>query len=263
MKSLGGSSAQTVPGNGTYGGQSLIEGQPFGVFYGTDFLHDEQGKYILDANGFPQDGIQNEVIGNPNPMWRSGISTRIDYKGLFVYVLFDKVFGNDFWNGTRGALYTFGTHADNGIESVAPAGGIKAYSIAPGSGGAITIPGGTVFRGQIKDFGGGPVALTQDWYKGPGTSFNQSSAKQFTEDGGSTRLREATIGYSLRSAAFKKATKLNSIDFTVTGRNLMLWTNYRGVDPEVNISGASLARGSDWFTNPSTRSVLFTVKITY
>lgn len=255
--SLAGSAAQSVPGNGTYGGQSLIEGQPFGVFYGTDFQKDEStGKYKLDANGFPLDGLQNEVIGNPNPMWRSGLSTMVTYKALSLYVLFDKVYGNDFWNGTRGALYTFGVHADNGIESVAPSGGIKTYS-------GLTIPGGTVFRGQIKDFGGGPVALTQDWYKGPGTSFNQSSAKQFTEDGGSTRLREVTLSYSLRSAAFKKATKLSSVDFSLTGRNLALWTNYTGVDPETNISGASLARGSDWFTNPSTRSVLFTIKITY
>jgi len=107
--SLAGSSAQLVPGNGTYGTQSLIAGQPFGVFYATDFLHTPEGKYILDANGFPQDGIQNEVIGNPNPKWRSGISTMIGYKGLSLYVLFDRVFGNDFWNGTRGALYTFGT----------------------------------------------------------------------------------------------------------------------------------------------------------
>ncbi len=254
--SLAGSAAQGVPGNGAYGGQSLIEGKPFGVFYGTDFLHDESGKYILDANGFPQDGIQNEVIGNPNPMWRSGISSMVTYKGVSLYVLFDKVFGNDFWNGTRGALYTFGTHADNGIASIAPAGGIKTYT-------GDLIPGGQEFRGLIKDFGGGPVALTQAWFKGPGTSFNQSSAKQFTEDGGSTRLREVTLSYSLRSAAFKKATKLSSIDFSLTGRNLVLWTNYRGVDPETNISGASLARGSDWFTNPSTRSVLFSIKITY
>jgi TonB-linked SusC/RagA family outer membrane protein len=251
--SLAGSAAQGIGG---YGGQSLIEGQPFGVFYGTDFLHDDKGKYILDASGFPQDGTQNEVIGNPNPMWRSGLSTMVTYKALSFYVLFDKVYGNDFWNGTRGALYTFGVHADNGITSIAPASGLNTY-------GGQFIPGGAEFRGQIKDFGGGPVALTQDWYKGPGTSFNQSSAKQFTEDGGSTRLREVTLNYSIRSAAFKKATKLSSVDFSLTGRNLMLWTNYRGVDPETNITGASLARGSDWFTNPSTRSVLFTIKITY
>jgi TonB-linked SusC/RagA family outer membrane protein len=255
--SLGGTDAQPVPGNGAYGGQSLIEGQPFGVFYGTDFLKktDGSGKYDLDANGFPQPGVSNEVMGNPNPSYRAGIGSTFSYKGVSLYVLFDRVYGNDYWNGTRGALYTFGTHLDNGYTVTSPT-ALKDFD-------GNTIPANTPFRGQIKDFGNGPVALTQSWYKGYGTSFNGASAKQFVEDGGSTRLREITMSYSLRSAGFRAATKLSSIDFSLTGRNLFLWTNYRGVDPDTNISGASVARGSDWFTNPSTKSILFTVKITY
>ena len=254
--SLAGSEAQGVPGNGTYGGQSLIEGQPFGVFFGTDFQKDEAtGKYKLDANGFPLGGNTSQVMGNPNPMWRAGLGSTFSYKTFSFYFLFDRVYGNDYWNGTRGALYTFGTHGDNGITSVAP----SALKDIDGN----TIPAGASFRGQIKDFGGGPVALTQSWYKGPGTSFNQASAKQFVEDGGSTRLREVTLSYSLRSQGFRDATKLSSIDFSLTGRNVFLWTNYRGVDPDTSISGASIARGSDWFISPSTKSILFTVKITF
>ncbi len=255
--SLGGSDAQPVPGNGAYGGQSLIAGQPFGVFYGTDFLKktDGSGKYDLDPNGFPQPGVQNEIMGNPNPMWRAGLGTTVSYKGVSLYVLFDKIYGNDYWNGTRGALYTFGTSVDNG--------NIVTYPTALKDFDGNTIPANTPFRGNVKDFGGGPVALTQNWYKGYGTSFNQASAKQFVEDGGSTRLREITLSYSLRSQGFRNATKLNSIDFSLTGRNLLLWTNYTGVDPDTNISGASVARGSDWFTNPSTKSVLFSIKISY
>ncbi len=253
--SLAGSAAQGVPGNGAYGGQSLIEGQPFGVFYGTDFQKEADGKYKLDANGFPLDGIENEVIGNPNPKWRAGIGNKFEFKGISLYFLFDQVYGNDYWNGTRGALYTFGTHADNGITSTAPS-ALKTYD-------GQTVPAGSEFRGQIKDFGGGPVALTQAWYKGPGTSFNQASAKQFVENGGSTRLREITIAYRVAGSGFRKASKLSSIDFSLTGRNAFLWTKYRGVDPETNISGASLARGSDWFTNPNTKSILFSIKISY
>ena len=255
--SLGGSDAQGVPGNGAYGGQSLIAGQPFGVFYGTDFLKksDGSGKYDLDTNGFPKDGVQNEVIGNPNPGWRAGLGTTLSYKGVSLYVLFDKIYGNDYWNGTRGALYTFGTSVDNGNIVTYPS-ALKTFD-------GVTIPANTPFRGNVKDFGGGPVALTQAWYKGPGTSFNGSSAKQFVEDGGSTRLREVTLSYSLRSQAFRNATKLSSIDFSLTGRNIFLWTNYTGVDPDTNISGASVARGSDWFTNPSTKSILFSIKISY
>jgi len=252
--SLAGSAAQVLS-DSYQENASLIAGQPFGVFYTTDFQKDDHGKYILDANGFPQSGTQNVIAGNPNPMWRSGLGTTVSFKTLSLYVLFDKVFGNSFYNGTRGALYNFGTHGDQGGTAVAPAGGIRTYS------GAV-IPGGTSFQGQIKDFGGGPVALNQSWWQGPGTSFNGPWA-QFVENGGSTRLREVTLTYGLRSAGFRAATKLSSIDFSLTGRNLVLWTKYTGTDPEVNITGAGLSRGQDWFTNPNTKSILFSVKVTF
>ncbi len=251
--SLAGSAAQPLPGN--YGGQSLIEGQPFGVMYGTDFVHDEKGKYILDTNGFPQAGSQSEIIGDPNPKYRSGLGSTVSYKSLSLYVLFDRVYGNDYYNGTRGAMYTFGTHVDNGSTVVATT-NLKDVD-------GNTIPAGTEFRGAIKDFGGGPVALTQSWYQGLGTSFSTASVKQFIEDATATRLREITLTYGLRSEGFRKATKLSSIDFSLTGRNLFLWTNYSGVDPDANIVGAGIARGSDWFTNPNTKSILFSIKINY
>ena len=252
--SLAGASVYTLPS--TYAGQSLIPGQPFGVFYGTDFQKDESGKYKLDANGFPQGGTDNQIVGNPNPKWRGGLGSTFSFKGVSLYVLFDKVYGNDFYNGTRGALYSIGTHGDLGNTSVAPAGGLKDYT-------GKTIAAGTKFQGNIQDFGAGPVALNQAWYQGPGTSFSTASVKQFVEDGGSTRLREVTLSYSLRSAGFRRATHLSSVDFSLTGRNVILWTKYRGTDPEVSITGASLARGQDWFTNPNTKSLLFSIRINY
>ncbi|GAB3808913.1 SusC/RagA family TonB-linked outer membrane protein [Spirosoma humi] len=253
--SLAGAAAQTLP-DSYQQNASLIEGQPFGVFYSTDFLKDESGRYKLDANGFPQGGTGNEIIGNPNPQWRGGLGSTFSFKGLSLSVLFDRVAGNDFYNGTRGALYSFGVHADQGGTAVAPAGGIKDVN-------GNTIAAGTSFQGQIKDFGAGPVALNQAWYQGRGTSFNSASYKQFIEDGSSTRLREVTLTYSLRSEGFRRVTHLSNVDFSLTGRNLLLWTNYTGTDPEVNITGAGLSRGQDWFTNPNTKSLLFSLRITY
>ena len=253
--SLAGASVYTLP-DSYQENASLIPGQPFGVFYSTDFLKDESGKYKLDANGFPQGGTGNEIIGNPNPKWRGGLGSTFSYKGLSLYVLFDRVSGNDFYNGTRGALYNIGTHADQGYTVVAPAGGLKDVN-------GNTIAAGTKFQGQIKDFGAGPVAINQAWWQGRGTSFNSASYKQFIEDGSSTRLREVTLSYSLRSEGFRRFTHLSSVDFSLTGRNLVLWTKYTGTDPEVNITGAGLSRGQDWFTNPNTKSLLFSLKINY
>jgi TonB-linked SusC/RagA family outer membrane protein len=252
--SLAGSNAQVLL-DSYQQNESLIAGKAFGVFYTTDFQKDEKGKYILDARGFPQSGTQNVIAGDPNPKWRSGLGTSVSYKALSLYVLFDKVFGNSFYNGTRGALYNFGVHQDQGVTSVAPTGGLKQYN-------GPDIAAGTSFQGLIKDFGAGPVAVNQSWWQGPGTAFNGPWA-QFVEDGGSTRLREVTLTYGIRSKGFRSLTKLSSIDFSLTGRNLALWTNYTGTDPEVNITGAGLSRGQDWFTNPNTRSILFSVKVTF
>lgn len=253
--SLAGASAYTLP-DSYMQNSSLIPGQPFGIFYSTDFQKDETGRYILDANGFPQGGTGNEIIGNPNPNWRGGLGSTFSYKGLSLYVLFDRVSGNDFFNGTRGSMYAFGVHGDQGNTVVTPAGGLKDVN-------GNLIPAGTAFQGQIKDFGAGPVAINQAWWQGRGTASNSASYKQFVEDASVSRLREITLSYSLRSPGFRRFTHLSSVDFSLTGRNLVLWTNYTGTDPEVNISGAGLSRGQDWFTNPNTKSVLFSVRIAY
>ena len=216
---------------------------------------------LTDANGFPQGGTGNEIIGNPNPNWRGGLGNTFSYKGISLYVLFDRVSGNDFFNGTRGSLYAFGVHGDQGNTVVAPAGGLKDVN-------GNTITAGTSFQGQIKDFRAGPVAINQAWWQGRGTASNSASYKQFVEDASVSRLREVTLSYSLRSAGgptgrFRRFTHLSNVDFSLTGRNLVLWTKYTGTDPEVNISGAGLSRGQDWFTNPNTKSLLFSVRISY
>ncbi|RYY24372.1 MAG: TonB-dependent receptor, partial [Sphingobacteriaceae bacterium] len=255
VNSLAGASVYTLP-DSFIENASLIPGQPFGVFYSTDFLKDGAGKYILDQNGFPQPGIKNEIIGDPNASWHGGLGTTFSYKKLSLYVLLDRVSGNDIFNGTRGSLYSIGKHGDQGNTVITPAGGLKNVN-------GTIIPAGTAFQGQIKDFGGGPVAIDQVWWQGRGSASNTASYKQFVEDGSASRLREVTLSYTLNSASFKKATHLSGIDFSLTGRNLVLWTKYTGVDPEANVTGAGLSRGQDWFTNPGTRSLLFSIQIRY
>ena len=255
VKSLAGVNSYTLP-DSFIQNSSLVVGQPFGVFLSTDFMKNEAGSYVLDVNGFPQAGTKVEIIGDPNPDWRGGLGSTLSYKAMSLYLLFDRVQGNDFFNGTRGSLYSFGTHADQGNTAVAPSGGLKDVN-------GNTIAPGTSFQGQIKDFGAGPVAINQAWYQGRGSASNTASYKQFVEDGSASRLREVTLSYSLKNVKFFKNTQLSNIDFSLTGRNLILWTNYTGIDPESNVTGAGLARGQDWFTNPNTKSVLFSVLIKY
>ena len=56
---------------------------------------------------------------------------------------------------------------------------------------------------------------------------------------------------------------MQNIRFTFTGRNLFLWTDYNGIDPDTNLTGSTNALGLDYFNNPSTRSFIFGVTGTF
>lgn len=234
---------------------SAVPGYGLGAFWGVGYDRDANGNLILDENGFPTVAPTESVLGDPNPDWTGAISTTFSYKKVNLRVLFDHVQGGQVWNGTRAALTTMGTAAETGTEVTAPT-DLTAYD---GS----VIPAGTTFRGSIGDFGAGPVALTQAWYSDIGGGFGSATGPQFFESATRTRLREISLGYTISGKRFTEKTKLQSIDISLSGRNIVLWTKYKGIDPETNLEGPSNGRGIDYFNNPSTRSYLFSIKINY
>lgn len=246
-----------------------VVGQPVGVIWGGRWDRNAEGELILDANGFPTVAPNEGILGDPNPDWRGGLGTTLRYKGFRLYALFETFQGGDMWAGTFGALHFFGRAWPTGAETTVSA--AEAAAIVNINGDPISDFGtdngdGTfTFRGNLGDFGNGPVALEQSWYRGLGSGFGPV-AEQFVVDGSWTRLREVTLSYTLASDAFRKLTKLNSVDFTLTGRNLAIWApaiDKIGVDPETNLTGPTNGRGLEYFNNPGTKSFLFSVKITY
>jgi hypothetical protein len=103
------------------------------------------------------------------------------------------------------------------------------------------------------------VVLDQGWYQGDGSGFGSVSA-QFVEDGSYSKLREVSISYTIDNPGFLRGAGLSSVDLRLAGRNLYTWTKYSGIDPETNLGGAEVAiRGVDYFNNPQTRSIVFSV----
>jgi TonB-linked SusC/RagA family outer membrane protein len=241
--------------NGFTGASSrAVEGQPLGVLWGVGYERNpETGAIVFDANNYPKIGTEEKVIGNPNPDWIGSITNSISYKGFSFSFMFDHTEGGDVWNGTRGALRNFGISEETGVTTEIT-GPTKNYA-------GTTLPLGPN-RGEFVDFGAGPVFVDQSYWTGPGNGFG-ANAEQFIEDGTRTRLREISLGYSFSSEKFRKSSGLQSIDLSVSGRNIYLWTNYQGIDPETNLTGPSNGRGLDYFNNPSTRSVFFTVRLNY
>jgi TonB-linked SusC/RagA family outer membrane protein len=235
-------------------GSVVKEGEPFAAIFGGAFERDSAGNIVTDTNGFPAINNEQQVIGDPNPDFRAGLGATADYKNINFSFLFETSQGNDMWGGTQGVLNHFGISPESANESVAPV-DLPTYRSTT------IIPAGTTFRGNIQDFGGGPVALNQRWYQTDGGGFG-AVGEQFVQDASWIKLREISLNYNFTSEmlAFLGA---KSGQLGLAGRNLLLITDFIGVDPEVNLTGASKGRGLDYFTNPGTKSVLLNLKLEF
>ena len=228
----------------------VVEGEPMATLWGTGFLRDDNGELDLRSDGFPQISPEEGVLGDPNPDWIGGLGTTLNWKGISLSAQFETSQGNDHWTGTSGVLNYFGIGMETVNESVAPQ-DLPTYD-------GRTITAGTTFRGNIEDFGGGPVALDSEWYTSDGGGFGNQS-ETFVKDASWTRLRELTLGYSFPEKILGN-TGLTHFDILLTGRNLILWTEIEGFDPDINLTGPSKGRGLDYFTNPATQSFIMTLK---
>ncbi|MGF1532647.1 MAG: SusC/RagA family TonB-linked outer membrane protein [Bernardetiaceae bacterium] len=259
-------------GGFTDGGSYAVVGEQLGVLFGSKWERNDDGSLALDEFGFPFQAAEEGVIGDPNPTFRSGVGSLFSYKGLSLNVLFDMSVGMDMWNGTRGALAYFGRSGDTGTFTTLSSDQANSLRTWFGATVAEEYPytqnadGSYTVRGRIDNFGGGDVFVDQWWYvAGPGSGFT-GPTENFIEDATWVRLRELTLSYTLNSQAFRDKTKLQSASISFTGRNLALWTNYTGIDPDSNLAGAggpSNGFGLDYFQNPATRSFIFTLSLTY
>lgn len=286
---LAGAEYIDLPTGGYFTGAraSATKGQPLGAIRGQDFVRCGRGEIVngikidstagycqgapkgalyIAANGRPVLGAADRVIGDPNPDWTGSIRTSFRYGKWQFSALIDHKHGGDVWNGTRGALYSYGTHRDTELRTKTVTFGKDFYPgpvAGPGAGTPVD------FASRVSNptdpcldpaTGAGDCrTLGEVWFNGLGGGFG-GPASQFIEDGTFTKLREVSIGYTWDSPWVRNALGLSSVDLRIAGRNLAIWTNYNGIDPEANLAGAEvLIQGIDYFNNPMTRSLVFTI----
>ena len=81
----------------------------------------------------------------------------------------------------------------------------------------------------------------------------------YVENGDFTKLREVTVSL-LAPKSWATVAKANELRLTLAGRNLKTWTNYTGLDPEVNSTPTTLFSQSDFLTQPPLR--VFSARLT-
>lgn len=251
---------------------NAIEGQPHGLIWGIKYLEDGNGNLILnddptvpgDVNdtknplfALPVAGTKSEVIGDPNPDWIGGISNTFTWKGFSLYVLIDIKHGGDIWNGTKGALTYFGTSnlTENRGTTV----------VYDGLMGHLDADGNIAhYENGVEVAGPGAAnttaaELSEYWYTTEGGGFGTTS-KQFVEDGSYTKLRELSLSYSFNPTLLKKS-PFRSFELGVFARNIIIDTDYDGIDPETSLTGAGNSQGLDYFNMPGTKSFGVSLKV--
>jgi TonB-linked SusC/RagA family outer membrane protein len=278
-------------GAGGFGIAEAQVGQPIGVFRDFDYIRCGRGTHILDSGGgdvsvdglctaqqnqehalFINDGTfsnvngdagntgtagnhssagyplldpDSRVVGDPNPSWTGSIRSGVRIGRLSLSALVDIRHGGVVYNGTRGALNALGTSKESGD--------LRYQTVTVGQ---------NFLSGPVAGPGAGtPVLLDENWFSTYYSTFS-AIGTPFYEDASFTKLREVSIGYSLVGGFVTKSLGFSSVDFRVSGRNLFVWTNYTGVDPETNLAGAETgARNVDWFNSAQSRSFVFTVTL--
>lgn len=231
-----------------------LQGEPIGVLWGSRSLRDDAGNIVFDENGFPVQDELEGVIGDPNPDWQGSLFSTLRYKNFSLSVLFETYQGADIYAGTKSVMSDLGTWGSTADEVTAD------QNLLDYEGNVILA--GTTFRGKVHNFGAGPVALTEAWYNGDGGFFGGGNDELYIEDGSWTRLREITLSYKLNFNRNSRS-PVSAAEISFTGRNLVLWSNFEGNDPDTNLQGISVARGIDYFNNPSTKSYVVSLNVTF
>ena len=248
-------------------GPAANEPCPFGVLFGEDLVKfgrglsadvdcdaitpdasiDEAfpgapaGSLYIGCDGYPFLDQRLRVLGNPNPDWNGGIrNTFTILENLRISALIDWRGGIDMWNGTKGALHTFGTHV--ATEEWHGDGQPWVFEgFGPGAG-----------QGVIRDHAWAVL--------GPGGGFG-GGHHFFIERASFVKLRDLSIRYALHGGSVSRFLGFSRAEFSLTGRNLITWTDYTGLDPESNLTGQSTARGLEYFNNPRVRSYVFQISL--
>ncbi len=222
-------------------GAGFLNGSLFGI-NGSVWKRDASGQLLLSNTGYPQVKSTLENIGDRAPDWVGGMTNTFTYKSLSFAFLWDIRIGGDIFNATENALVRSGlsTKTLNRGQSMVFDGIIES----------------TKAKNTLS------VPLNQNYYQ----TIYSSQGFDFVEDGSWYRLRYATLAYSVPKSILSRI-RVQNLQLNVTGRNLILITNYSGVDPEVSGSGAGVGGsgsfGMDNLGVPATRGVDIGLRLTF
>lgn len=224
---------------GTAKAASFDNGRFLGLS-GNVWKRDEGGNLILDWNtSYPQyDNSGTANVGTREPDYIGGLTNNFTYKNFSLNFLIDFRKGGAVYNGTEYLMTVYGLSKKtlNREENIS----LSGVSLNPATG---------KYEQVTRT-----IPATEKYYR---DTYIQNSPF-FIEDVNWLRLRSVMLSYSLPGQVLNSIKFVKGATVTVSGNNLILITNYSGMDPETSAAGAGVtgagSMGVDYCGVPATRS---------
>ena len=226
-------------------------GRPVGIFEGRTVLRDDQGRIVVDNTGLPKAADDLVEYGDREYKYIGGILNRFSYRGLSLSASLDIKQGGIMYSKTKEISVWAGTVP------------LTVYNMRE----PFIIPNSVYETG--KDANGDPIYETNtipidanhivDYWGNGGTQLDGISFI----DKSYVKLREVILSYHFPASLISKI-KLQGLELSVIGRNLLLWTpkSQTYIDPELTTFGTDLNGDFGEFgVEPTVRSVTFSLRI--
>lgn len=223
----------------------LIEGQPYGVIVGSDYLHDELNNLVIGDDGYPLVDNQKKILGNPAPDYIIGFHNQLDYKGFQLVFVIDARIGGEIWNGTANHLNYLGLS-----EHTSELRSTRDY----------------IFNGVRSD---GSINNTRVDFYNPDLPVYQNRWVRYGPSGVASDAIVDATSVRLSSLEFSYTFNRNSLSFgsslklSVYGNNLLHIAGYQGPDPQNMLLGYSNNLGFDYFNMPPLSTYGFAVNFKF
>ena len=252
-------------------GNNWIEpGYPYGYIRGSRSARDENGTLLINPqNGAPFIDPNDDMIGDPNPEFKLGITNTLSYKGFQLSVLWDMTKGGDLLSETIISMLGRGVTRDTEDR--------EKSRVIDGVYGNPTPVLGADGKNHYTPLlvGGKPVQnqtriTTNDLFFSPtgtGATFATNGAAEYSVfDATVYRLREMVLAYTFPSTLVNKL-NLTAVTFSVSGRNLWFLApntpKYMNIDPDFNSVIGANQQGVEGGGAPSTRRIGVNLNITF
>ncbi len=181
------------------------------------------------TNSYTEAAASKQYTGtSASPKFTGGITNTFSYNRFSLSTFFNFVYGNKVYNDSRFYFDNDGLYES--YNAMVPASGWTRWQ-KPG------------------DIATEPKAVLG------GNHDSNSQSSRYLENGSYLRLRNVTLGYQLPQN-FLDGIKVRSARIFISGDNLVTFTKFSGVDPEVDLSS-----GTSSFKYPISRKLLFGINV--